>query len=161
MITAKKVAKLIKTFERVLPYARHEKAFLMGEAGVSIDPKKVDKDELALNEWEEHHCGTTHCHAGWYLLAKRWDLKSKFLPGEPYGNLWCYEDGITEMENDLGCSVSYWAEKNAKIWGNPHGGKVFFSSQAFGDDCTTLDDVVGHWRGVHKRLLDKENKQNA
>ena len=156
MITAAKVEKLIKTFERVLPHARETDSFSMSESYVSVNLEEIDEYDIEAYDLQEHRCGTTHCHAGWYLLGKVWDLKSKFLPEYKFSDALSFEDGVEEMEDDLGCDVALWAGDNPELWGNSHGEKMFYSERAFGDDCTTLDEVVNHWKGVHKRLLQKE-----
>ena len=139
VITSDKVFKLVKNFERVLPYAQHDRALDMGEFRVS-------------DAFSSHSCGTTHCHAGWYLLAKEWDLKSKALSRRTD-----YEDGVSMMAKDLGFETEgdlrWWATQNHKVWGNGHGDSIFCSSLAFNyTGKLTLQKIVDHWRKVGERL---------
>ena len=139
MIRAKNVKKLIDNFERVLPYAQYEYSLDMNETSVS-------------SEYAGHHCGTSHCHAGWYLLAKKWDLKSRFLESHR-----SYQGGVVEMEKDLRCNnIRDWAKKNPLLWGNNYGGNMFIEKRAFGDNCKTLEDIVVHWIGVYANVLAEE-----
>ena len=144
MITAKRVEKLINNFEKILPFAKHE-------AALNMSTGKVSSKRLS------HKCGTTHCHAGWYLLAKEWDLKSEYLnDGKQTG----FAVGIGLMEKDLGLlqkkSLKRWASENPELWGNEVGSAMFFHTAAFGRDCRTLEDIVVHWIGVWLNLLEKE-----
>lgn len=141
MITSDKVFKLVKTFERVLPYAKHEGAVNMQTAKVS---SRVYK----------HYCGTTHCHAGWYVLAKEWDLKSKILSSSKYTD---YEDGVSMMAKDLGFEnegdLKRWATHDQEVWGNWRGDCMFYSPSAFNyTGKLTLQKIVDHWRKVGERL---------
>ena len=142
MIRAKNIEKLINNFERVLPFAQHETALDMDVGSVS-------------NRRRRHQCGTIHCHAGWYLLAKEWDLKSKYLKR---GKSFAF--GVLQMENDLECEdISTFMSENPSIWGNKRGSMMFLFNVAFGTDCLTLDDIVVHWLGVYANLLAMEDER--
>lgn len=183
MITSQKVYKLIKTFERVLPHAGHEGALNMREGSVSIDRTNIDRTNIDkyVGGAKSHYCGTVHCHAGWYLLGKKWNLHSQFLTHynifkkalgiqRPYS----YSDGAEEMAKDLGFNereeLEDWAENNPSIWGNEFGINMFFEECAFtgrifnycetDTPTITLKDIIKHWKGVHDRLekLEKESQ---
>ena len=159
MITSEKIRGMIGKFERVLPYARHEGAVDMDEGGVSR--------RVASSLGNAHKCGTTHCHAGWYLLACEWDGVSDYLKGSGVS----FEVGAHRMMRDTGMrpeglvgslsgGLVEWAEDNPEIWGNPWGEDMFFCERAFGctKDNITLEKIVDHWRGVAARLKAKEEK---
>lgn len=149
MITSDKIFKLVETFERVLPCAKHEGALNMSKCDVS-------------DRSDNRQCGTTHCHAGWYALAKEWDLKSPYLSEEITLNYW---KGKSIMEKDLGFfkgvipgfDCQRWAKNNPKIWGNGYGEKMFSESKAFNyEGELTLQKIVDHWREVGIRLKAQE-----
>ena len=153
MITSEKIDQVVRTFERVLPFAQHEDALDMEETDVSRRAEYYEADDD-----EEHFCGTTHCHGGWYSLAKHWDLKSKFLGGRALHD---FLSGGRAMAEDLGFKsmyhLRYWAEENPKIWGNDKGALLFDDNKAFNyEGKLTLAKIVDHWRGVSKRLKEKE-----
>ena len=118
MITSDKVFKVVKKFERVLPFAKHADALDMSTYYVSTPA---------------HRCGTIHCHAGWYALAHSWDLKSHYLNGrfEFVTDL----TGVGNMCRDLGFDTEQglllWARCNPEIWGNEYGDYMFASRRAF------------------------------
>ena len=148
MITSEKVRNLVKTFERILPYAEHDGALDMGTGGVSCRTNSF---------FSGHKCGTVHCHAGWYLLAKMWDGKSNHLRG---GNR-SYLDGVALMMEDMGVSDSEyglvdWASQNPDLWGNDYARSMFCENEAFTpgnkERAETLKDIVDHWRQVGDAL---------
>ena len=146
MITPEKIDIVIKNFERVLPYAESPDSLDMGEHRVSL--RSHEKTDVPII----HKCGTVHCHAGWYLLAKIWDLKSDFIGS---GEKHLYEDGAYLMAKDLGLKkirkLEGWAAKHPEIWGNDMGDFMFSSEESLGYP-DTLADIVDHWRGVRRRL---------
>ena len=148
MITSDKIFKLVETFERVLPYAKHACALRMTEAVVS-------------NKHAEYRCGTTHCHAGWYALADKWDLKSPYLK-----RYYSYSDGGNAMARDLGLlgvgHLIKWAEDNPEIWGNKYAYNMFVFADAFNyKGKLTLQKIVDHWGEVGMRLLLEELYQGV
>lgn len=143
MITSGKIFKVVKKFERVLPFAEHENALNMQKGRVS------DRND-------GHQCGTIHCHAGWYLLAKKWDLKSHYL--DDGSGIVSYLGGVVTMCRDLGFDTEndllLWAKWNPEIWGNEYGERMFCSSLAFNyEEGLTLQKIVDHWGEVGMRLL--------
>lgn len=142
MITAERVGVLIKNFERILPHAKSDEHLDM-------------KEWLVSSRFHGHQCGTTHCHAGWYLLAKEWDFKSDYLE-EPDGTGWRYGSGELALAKDLGFKSAFdlttWADRYPKIWGNREGARMFDSTSAFGVNIFSLKDIIDHWRGVQERL---------
>ncbi len=153
MITSKKVRKLVKTFERVLPYARRKGASLNMDSAVVSRP--VGSNTPAC---QDHKCGTVHCHAGWYLLAKMWDGKAEYLPA---GRHYYYDVGARMMAQDLGLlcgyALKYWARDNPDLWGNDRGNEMFIGMRAFSPDGmnvpeSSLDAIVDHWRQVADAL---------
>ena len=137
------VLNVIRNFERVLPYAEGERLLNMLETGVSRLPLPV--------------CNTPHCHAGWYLLAKKPFMQRIF---SRHNN---FTYGYLEMERDLNIpSISDWARENPEIWGNNSGSYVFSSPLAFvgptrPNGAKTLKDIVDHWKEVYERLVKLEN----
>ena len=165
MITSERVFKLVETFESILPYASKEDSLNMREAGISDrDPQRVK------------NCGTIHCHAGWYYLAKKWDRKSEFIDNEdsernPYtgkSRQVDYRSGIKMMAKDVGDmrseQLKQWASVNPALWGNCWGYWMFTYEAAFGDkkgetpSPLTLSHIVKHWEKVGYRLREKEQE---
>ncbi len=151
MITSKKVRKLVKTFERMLPHAVSEASLDMCETKVSHH-HNLTSDRNVL-----HKCGTVHCHAGWYLLAKMWDGKSDYMSED---RMHYYNEGIVLMVEDLGFyedrGLKCWARDNPDLWGNDEGTGMFVHSTAFASvgkrRARTLKDIVDHWRQVGDAL---------
>ena len=154
MITSDKIFRMIENFERVLPYATKPGSLDMGVGDVSLEfrePWSLDRIHL---------CGTTHCHAGWYALAKRWDLRSKFL------TRWTdFRHGRSDICEDLGFgrgteaarALQLWAKYNPQIWGNGNGSAMFRYDSAFNHSGRlTLQKIVDHWGEVGMRLLFNE-----
>ena len=145
MITSEKIFRLVEAFERMLPHAKGRRSLDMFQGWVSHDSGEYEG---------KHKCGTVHCHAGWYLLAKEWDGESATL-ARGYGD---YDDGRELMKADLGASPGRWASLRPEIWGNDFGGRMFFCERAFispdrPDGAETLQDIVDHWGEVGMRLL--------
>ena len=147
MITSDKIFRMIKNFERVLPYANKSNSLDMSEADVSVP----------LN-WTPHRCGTTHCHAGWYFLARRWDFASTYISNtEVFG----FSKGTELMARELGMPNSLklqnWAQANPGLWGNENGSAMFCNSVAFNyEGSLTLKKIIHHWGEVGMRLLIQE-----
>ena len=145
MITSNKVFRVVKKFERVLPFAKHDDALDMRTTFVSC---------------EDHPCGTTHCHAGWYALAHYWDLKSHHL--DDGSEIVTYSTGVGNMCRDLGFNTEdgllLWAKDNPEIWGNESGYGMFSSRHAFNyEGELTLQKIVDHWKEVGKQLKKTES----
>ena len=108
--------------------------------------------------YSRHECGTVHCVAGWYLLAKRWNGKDRFLKGQ---NNYNFEDGARLMAWDAGFNtikkMLNWADDNPKIWGNVYGENMFTGQSAY--DCHPLYEIdlckiANHFDGVADRLAE-------
>ena len=146
MITSKKVFEFVEILETILPYAQHDGALDMREICVSENPEFTGRP---------HQCGTIHCHAGWFCLAKLWDGESEYLPGE------CvyHRRGIDLIWLHFRpYRISSLMDKNPHIWGNRYGGDMYRDKQAFvskerPDGAETLQDIVDHWGEVGMRLL--------
>jgi len=141
-IESGKIRKMVRTLEKALPYASHAGALVMREIRI---------------EDARHGCGSSHCHAGWYLIARHIDGG---LPSD--GRLWntSYSLGIDAMADDLGAVSSRelvsWAADNPAVWGNPYGRRMFDWEGAFTpggkERAETLKDICDHWLEVADRL---------
>lgn len=152
MITSEKIFDMAATLKTILPYAKHEGALNMMEHIVS------DNSNL-----EDYECGTTHCHAGWYYLAKRWDRKSRFIADQSYIH---YGHGSIIMAQDLGfkdiSELREWAKNNPKIWGNSKGAYMFSAVGAFNyEGKLTVEKIYNHWMAVGERQRIHEIKNDS
>ena len=170
MITSKKVFKVADTLAKMVPHANRRKRGLhMGESRVYETIWNMDRKIEVL-----HPCGTIHCHAGWYYLAKHWDKDNDRLVSRRHDTgklkleVISYRHGAERMAKDLGfncqTALENWARENPRVWGNEHGGLLFTICDAFDKDAKadddkplTLADIVEHWRGVGERLKKLEN----
>ena len=71
MITSKKVFEMLAVFDVLPESAFEEDAFDMGQPSVCNYFQGYFKPEKA------HECGTVHCFAGWFLIAKHFLKISK------------------------------------------------------------------------------------
>ena len=150
MITSEKIFEFVEIFETILPYAEHENALNMNEPAIST----VERLFVA----QRHQCGTTHCHAGWFYLAKKWDRKSDYLKEDDDID---YREGIDLINSFFMCCVQDWAETNYNIWGNDYGNNIFINELAFLSDtrpegAKNLQDIIDHWGEVGMRLQIQE-----
>lgn len=140
--TSTSVKALIDSFKTILPMATRR--------------EQLDMQCLWVNEG--HACGSVHCHAGWYAIAKGLHRKGFVSFG----------DGSREMAQDLlsmstSLGVIAWAERNSIIWGNKYGNYIFAHALAFKsakrpNGAQTLADIVDHWQEVYERLVILENQ---
>lgn len=152
-IKSENVWKVIQNFERVLPYAKTKNKFNMGSPSVSC---LIYPGEYA------HECGTVHCFAGWYFLAKEWNLEDKFLKTDKN-----YTDGALLMHNDMFNIAEYcdqfaihsmreFFRDNKEIWGNKYGSFLFYNDFAFTPrekkEADNLMDCVEHLVEVAMRV---------
>jgi len=144
MITPDKIRTVCATLLRVLPY--------------TLDGGGGGLDLMETNVSAPHHghaCGTIHCHAGWYAVAKEWDGVSTYLR-ERRSVTYSYGAGLMAWDLDFDSvrSLEAWAGANPAIWGNPNGAGMFHRSDAFGPDpdLVTLEDIITHWASVADRL---------
>ncbi len=123
---------------------------------VSILPLTVDNAHH-LNMMSMSICGSTHCHGGWYWVAKNGDHAPNGI-GINMG----YEAGTESLAIDLGfdddSDLQAWAAYYPGIWGNEHGSKMFVNEIAFTCDlerpygAQNLQDIINHWTDVMNRL---------
>lgn len=148
------ILKVIDTFKKVLPLATRKNHLDMGETFI----KQKDLG---------HKCGTVHCHAGWYGVAK-FDLSK-----EPVVT---YLKGADAIAQDLGFKrtkngtprygLSDWAGQNPNIWGNPFGDRIFSHEIAFMNfekrpqGAETLQHIIDHWQEVYERVKTQELLNN-
>ena len=124
-------------------------------------------------------CGTTACHAGWYQRERVTDFI--YSPANMYQIginteevAIHYTAGRRMLAQDLGfvedSELLLWAKTNPDIWGGPHGESMFRHRFAFHPDHIpthehpptirepSLQDIATWWRAVHKRVLEREQK---
>ena len=114
---------------------------------------------------DECECGTPGCAAGWLAIA---------LEAEATNMEWT--DGRYKVGLELGVSLGSLASISPKVWGNPWGGDVFESAEAWdvprgvlfppeaiskklrdvSDRLYSLDDKLGHTRGISYERLGEE-----
>ena len=149
MITPEKIDVVLRYFERVLPMA--EKS---GEGHLDMT--------MACVENSDHFCGTVHCAAGWYAVAKKgseeWNNLSRFKREINYS------DGAIWMARDLGFESFFdlkdWARLHPELWGNTMGKHMFVMNSAYGETspAESLYDIYNHWTRVRGRLAAKGAK---
>lgn len=130
--TKAQVQTVIDSLEKVLPQASKECNLAMRNGSL---------------------CGTVHCHAGWYAIAKG-------MSSEDDEN--CVDEA-NQMASDLGFSgmqdLMDWAQSNPRLWGTPSGHGMFCAAEAFESDtrpdgAKCLQDIVDHWKEVQSRLIE-------
>ena len=144
--TSKQILTVINNFKKVLPLATREWHLNMSETRVNNCG---------------HKCGTIHCHAGWYAIAKNLHEKREVS----------FTHGAIQMSIDLGhkgdmdSSLINWADKNPEIWGNNDGDGMFSTRRAFShptkrpEGAENLQHIIDHWTEVYERVLAIENKE--
>jgi hypothetical protein len=126
---------VIDKLKSILPMAKHESNFDMGQGRVNCF----------------HKCGTVHCVGGWYAIA------SGLHNMGPVD----YEDGADFMAADLGFKQLHpsveakellrdWAYENCHIWGN-HSGYSMFSDEAAYGYAKDMQGVITYLEGVKDR----------
>lgn len=140
--TSASVKTLINTFRTILPMATRQEQ-------LSMQCTRVNND---------HVCGSVHCHAGWYAIAK----------GLHRGGIVNFMNGSQAMGEDLfnisgGIRIMAWAHVNPAIWGNTDGEYIFAHAMAFKsasrpNGAQTLADIIDHWQEVYERLVILENQ---
>ena len=112
----------------------------------------VEKGEFNIDEphvsskKDGHQCGTVHCMAGWYLLAKEWDgksffLKPRFVSDSEVG----FEFGILAICEDLKLGQNLKDDNYAEI-------KIHDAIEPYWWDKFKVDNMFYSWRGY----LDEE-----
>ena len=160
MITSKKVFEMLAVFDVLPESAFEEDAFDMGQPSVCNYFQGYFKLEKA------HECGTVHCFAGWFLVAKHFnDIKNgKFFRGKYSERFVYYTSGMGEiMEHflsDQHLNPYVGLFPNVEIWGNRKNGHLFTSPEAYTpknkDFAESLQDVLDHWCEVGLRLYIQE-----
>ncbi len=120
------------------------------------------KDDYSLDMMEGHACGTTHCHGGWYWVAKNGDHG---IEDDESTDGMAFEDGADMLARDLGFKdyvhLEDWAKYNPEIWGNYDGSAMFVDEKAFTSKdpnsrrhktIYNLQDIIDHWCEVRDRL---------
>lgn len=150
--TSKSVRKIVALLTSILPMA--------------ISEEHLDMNQGFICTTEDHICGTTNCHGGWYAISKglHYRRERRFLRKDriiPTGA--DFSDGIRQMTKDLGFStvgdpLLRWVTTHPDIWGNCYGGRMFLHPSAFyhpvsrplGAQC--LQHIIDHWSEVATRL---------
>ena len=108
---------------------------------------QLDIHEMDVQDVVGHKCGTTHCIAGWYYIARS-DIV-------PKGRSIYFDAGAKLLAQDLGfvcrSDLEGWACKNPSTWGAPDGGIMFCSLKAW-NNAKNLMDVVNHLIAIGNRL---------
>lgn len=150
--TSQQVQTVIDHFERVLPQATLDNHLDMKEVKV--------KDGC-------YDCGTVHCHAGWYAVAKK-----AYFDKFDYHSF-NYLDGIALMVDDLGFQNKYelckWLRTRVGVttWGNENSIDIFYKKEAFyhpkkrPEGAQNLQHIIDHWKEVKERLVQLESKNFA
>ena len=121
----------------------------------------VNMDSIHVTKMEV--CGTTACHAGWYLLAKEGEnvIIDIDNPPKEFHDKKTYEIGAELLAQDLGfddkLDLEDWAGNNPKLWGNTEGQVMFYSEEAFGKIKSyahdlSVEEIAEHWRAVADRI---------
>lgn len=138
------VLKVIQAFESVLPMAVLENHLDMFQSNINMCG---------------HKCGTVHCHAGWFAIARGLHKNRKVT----------YSTGTEEMTLVLGFEHEFqlrqWALDNKDIWGNMCGNFIFsdkiaFESASRPHGALNLQHIIDHWKEVYERLKALEQPSN-
>ena len=161
MITSKKVYELVEIFER-LPRRFFDYGHLdMWRPDIYSDGSCS----------KEYSCGTEHCFAGWFLIAKHFSeiRDGKFVSG-PFkdkhkviftrGIRALHEHFFPDADNSVfyekDCEYNIFTSFNEDIWGNSHQSGMFKHSDSFTPrnkiSAVTLGEIVDHWAEVAMRL---------
>ena len=182
-ITSKKVFKMLEVFD-VLPNGilENRRKFNMYD-GCVYEKKRFENGDCYFGDRylppliPEHGCGTVHCFAGWYLVAKHFSeiRDGKFVSGpfKDKGQV-DFKSGIkaihehffpnadnTLFDPDAGeYTYRIFMSFNGDIWGNSYKTGMFHYSDAFTprnkSRADTLQDVLDHWGEVGLRLYIEE-----
>ena len=175
-ITSEKIFEMLEVFERLSTYIRSGREFF-DMAQYCVYRKSVWHENLRKNT-KEYSCGTVHCFAGWYLIAKHLsDIRDgRFVSGKfKNRNGVRYRDGVKEMvtfffpnfkpDLEKGYSEDQYLEKiidniTYEIWGNENKALMFASPKAYSSMrkllVVTLQDVLDHWGEVGLRFYINE-----
>ena len=163
MITSENIFKLVKTFERL---------YLLKNNPLLLDMAEfwVHGCNFATKE-AYHECGTIHCHAGWYYIAKRVSDDGEIVHDDFVAKYGCsveYQEGVSEMAEDLGYEyrpghiytrggpITTYFKERPDLWGNEFGIDMFCHDKAFGEGQISMKKIIEHWGNVGLRVLTEE-----
>ena len=138
-LKSENLLKVINNFKKMTPF---------------VEKGKFDINEPHVSSKRDgHQCGTVHCVAGWYLLAREWDGKSFFLKlvnricGLRSNKDISYEFGILAIYEDLklGPNLKDDDDHYAEI-------EIHDAMEPYWWDKFKVDDMFYSWRGY----LDEE-----
>lgn len=116
---------------------------------------KLDMHEGRVKSLD-HACGTTHCHAGIFLLGE-----DNFQMHEING-FWDYTQGIQLMTERLGFAhkddLRDWAKNNPELWGNENGYWMFSEVDAF-NYAKSVSEIADWWSDVADRIEEYNKSQ--
>lgn len=147
--TPQQVQEVIDNLSKILPQAHSNESLDMME--VSVRNGSYD-------------CGTVHCHAGWYAVAR---LDYFFKHG--FKGSVNYTDGIDLLCKDLGFrnkfKLAEWLGHidGVRAWGNDQSLFLFKKKSAFyhpvkrPEGAKNLQHIIDHWIEVKERLVQMEN----
>ena len=176
MITSKKVFEMLAVFD-VLP-----EDVLTNKKKFSMDIPQIYQEGVGASTKEkydvpipQHNCGTVHCFAGWFLVAKHFaEIRGgKFVSGIFKDNecvryingvFAIYNHFFPDIDNRGLSALDYehgiFSKFDDDIWGNSYQIGMFRNEGAFtprdNDWANNLQDVLDHWGEVGLRLYIKE-----
>ena len=171
VVTSKKVFEMLKIFE-VLPQKVLENRKNFNMAVAQVCTKHTEK----YSYHKRHDCGTVHCFAGWFFIAKHFSeiRDGRFVSGDHArkDNV-SYTSGVKALnehffpEDDRRFSDNYDLAHNLfavfsddDIWGNSNQAHMVSNRFAFTPRnkkrADTLQDVLDHWCEVGLRLYIRE-----
>lgn len=103
-------------------------------------------EESKVN-YPDHPCGTTHCHAGLFLIGCDNSEYENVVVGYGYG-----VKLMTRMLGFWGCELLLkWASMNAYLWGNGNGKFMFTDNDAF-NGAKKPSQIADWWEAVADRI---------
>ena len=129
------------------PEACREVAACINRAIEKYPEVELDMEEGTVYNYD-HPCGTTHCHAGLFLIGYN----------EPEASRTYYYTGVSELRKLLGFyersyneDVKLWADSNPLLWGNECGYLMFSDAGAFGG-AKKPSQIAEWWEAVADRI---------
>ena len=120
--------------------------------------KKYPNMELNMGcptvQSHQHHCGTTHCHAGAYFIGAIEIQEGKDYFYSRGSNLMAYNLGFRNEDY-----LEDWAHENPKIWGSEEGWRMFACDSAF-NYAENVSEIAAWWRGVGDRIKEDNLKSS-
>ena len=128
------------------PEACREVAACINRAIEKYPEVGLDMEEYKVN-FHDHPCGTTHCHAGLFLIGCN-KSKYEYMGAD-------YEHGARLMTEMLAFkhyeSLIRWADRTPDLWGNTSGQWMFSDTEAF-NDAGTPSQIAEWWESVADRI---------